>query len=130
MHGYTFSSRALRSEVCVSHLFAPLVRPASKARAFSAALPPSKPFRGTHPLQRIREHPIPRVGLKPVNTPLRNHFSHGINKHIESSVWLVGRLCATLVARPASKVYSRKSGKSAPPRGPHSGTKLLEGFKR
>jgi hypothetical protein len=39
-----------------------------------------------------------------VNTPLRIPHSHGINNHVESSVWLAGRLCATLVARPASKV--------------------------
>jgi hypothetical protein len=37
-----------------------------------------------------------------VNTLLRNADSHGINNHVESSVWLVGRVCATLVARPAS----------------------------
>ena len=45
---------------------------------------------------------VPRS--KTVNTPLRNPDAHAINKHVESSVWLAGRLCATLVARPASKV--------------------------
>src|SRR6266576_1014701 len=100
-----------------AHVYFLMSGAASRERAFSASR------EAVHHLSaNLRTSNGPRQPQTSKH-PLRNCFAHGINKHVESSVWLVGRFCATLVARPASKVYSRKSRKSAPATGSTFGDK-------